>query len=120
LAGRGNTLVVVEHEPLLMRAADHLLDLGPGAGEHGGRLVYSGPGGDALEHADSDTARYLRGVKQVTRAVRSDPPLDFITIEGASHHNLKDVTARFPIGRMTAVTGVSGSGKSSLVEDVLY
>jgi excinuclease ABC subunit A len=120
LAGRGNTLVVVEHEPLLMRAADHLLDLGPGAGEEGGRLLYAGPGGEALDRAGTETALYLRGEKRVTRARRAGTAEGFLAVEGATHHNLREVTARFPLGRLTAVTGVSGSGKSSLVEEVLH
>ncbi|HEY2955903.1 MAG TPA: excinuclease ABC subunit UvrA, partial [Candidatus Eisenbacteria bacterium] len=149
LASRGNTLVVVEHEPMLMRAADYLVDLGPGAGEQGGRLLYAGPGGDAISGVDSETARYLRGELGVSRArtqalIPKDPragaaaaktaaraagaglvrePTEaarYLVIEGASHHNLKDITVRFPFGRLSAVTGVSGSGKSSLVEDVLY
>ena len=120
LAARGNTLVVVEHEPLLMRAARHLVDLGPGAGEGGGRVLYAGPGGGALERADTATARYLRGDSRVSRRRREGAVAAFITVEEAAHHNLKAVTARFPIGRLTAVTGVSGSGKSSLVDEVLY
>jgi excinuclease ABC subunit A len=120
LADRGNTVVVVEHEPLVMRAADHVVDLGPGAGELGGHLLYAGPGGAALEGVATDTARYLRGEKRVERRRRPDPPAGFVTVLGATHHNLKDVAARFPLGRLTAVSGVSGSGKSSLVEDVLY
>jgi len=123
LAARGNTLVVVEHEPLVMRAADWVVDLGPGAGEEGGHLLYDGPGGAALENVDTETARYLRGEKRVTRTRR---PLSggakdaFITVVGAAHHNLCHVDARFPVGRLTAVSGVSGSGKSSLIEEVLY
>ncbi len=120
LASRGNTLVVVEHEPLLMRAADHVVDLGPGAGAQGGRVLYAGPGGDALARAGTETARYLIGECRVERRRVAAPPERFVTVEGARHHNLQDVTARFPVGRLTAVTGVSGSGKSSLVEDVLH
>jgi excinuclease ABC subunit A len=140
LAARGNTLVVVEHEPMVIRAADHLVDLGPGAGEQGGRLLYAGPAGAALEHVMTDTARYLRGDLRVSRpareaaAPRSGRPSarrakgagakphaqEFITVVDATHHNLRHVTARFPLGRLTSVSGVSGSGKSSLVEDVLY
>ena len=120
LADRGNTVVVVEHEPLVMRAADHVVDLGPGAGELGGHLLYAGPGGVALEGVETETARYLRGEKRVERSRRPGVPRDFVAVLGATHHNLKSVDARFPLGRLTAVTGVSGSGKSSLVEEVLY
>jgi excinuclease ABC subunit A len=120
LAARGNTVVVVEHEPMVMRAAAHVVDLGPGAGAHGGRLLYAGPGGPALAGADGETARYLRGEKVVRRRRVAGPPAGFVEVVGAAHHNLRDVTARFPHGRFTAVTGVSGSGKSSLVEEVLH
>jgi excinuclease ABC subunit A len=120
LAARGNTLVVVEHEPLVMRAADYVVDLGPGAGEQGGHVLYAGPGGHALTSADTDTARYLRGERRVDRRRVGGAPERFVIVEGASHNNLRDVTARIPLGRLTAVTGVSGSGKSSLVEEVLY
>jgi excinuclease ABC subunit A len=151
LAARGNTVVAVEHEPLVIRAADHLVDLGPGAGEQGGRLLYAGPAGDALGRVETETARFLTGERRVSRpraavaappsvprpagatvAARrraragAAPPLaadaapEFLRVEGATHHNLKDVTARFPLGALSAVTGVSGSGKSSLVEEVLY
>ncbi len=120
LAGRGNTLVVVEHEPLVMRAADQVVDLGPGAGAQGGRLLYAGPGGAALDGVDSETARYLRGARRVERERRTGPPAGFIAIQGVTHHNLKGVDVRFPLGRLSTVTGVSGSGKSSLVDEVLY
>ena len=120
LAARGNTLVVVEHEPLLIRAAAHVVDLGPGAGEQGGRLLYAGPGGDALAGVESDTARYLRGEKSVSRRRIVQGATSFLEIVGATHHNLRNITVRVPLGRLTAVTGVSGSGKSSLVEEVLY
>ena len=120
LAARGNTLVVVEHEPLVMRGAAHLVDMGPGAGENGGRVLYAGPTGESLRTADTETARYLRGDLSVRRTRRAGEPAQFLTIEGASHHNLENVTARFPLGRLTSVTGVSGSGKSSLIGDVLY
>jgi len=120
LAERGNTLVVVEHEPLVMDAADWIVDLGPGAGELGGRVLYQGPGGAAARAADTETARFLRGERAVARRRTVGAPQAFLVVEGATHHNLRDVTARFPLGRMTAVTGVSGSGKSSLAEEVLY
>jgi excinuclease ABC subunit A len=120
LAARGNTLVVVEHEPLVMKAAAHLVDLGPGAGENGGHVLYAGETGEALRAADTETARYLRGDRSVRRSRMPGEPAEFLVIEGATQHNLKNVTARFPLGRLTAVTGVSGSGKSSLIEDVLH
>jgi excinuclease ABC subunit A len=120
LAARGNTVVVVEHEPLVIRAAAHLVDLGPGAGTEGGRLLYAGPAGAALERVATETARYLRGEKRILRARPAGDPRGFVEVLGATHHNLKGDAARFALGRMTAVTGVSGSGKSSLVEEVLY
>ncbi|MEO5987392.1 MAG: excinuclease ABC subunit UvrA, partial [Candidatus Eisenbacteria bacterium] len=120
LANRGNTLVVVEHEPLVIRAAVHLVDLGPGAGEMGGQLLYAGPAAGAVDAKGSETALYLRGEKHVRRKRLTGKPDGFITVHGATHHNLKHVTARIPLGRLTSVTGVSGSGKSSLVEEVLY
>ncbi len=120
LADRGNTLVVVEHEPMVIRSAAHLVELGPGAGENGGRLLYSGPAAAAAHAATCETAKWLAGERRVERTRAAGTPKTFLTVQGAKAHNLKDVTARFPVGRLTAVTGVSGSGKSSLVEDVFY
>jgi excinuclease ABC subunit A len=120
LTARSNTLVVVEHDPLIIGAAEYLADLGPGAGELGGHLLYAGPAAGIANAKDSATAQYLSGEQRVTRVLRTGKPASFVVVEGATQHNLKNVTARFPLGRLTSVTGVSGSGKSSLVEDVLY
>jgi len=120
LTARSNTVVVVEHDPLVIAAAQHLVDLGPGAGELGGRLLYAGPAAGIRDESGSVTGAYLAGGKRITRTARTGTTAGFVTVEGATHHNLRDVTARFPLGRLTSVTGVSGSGKSSLVEEVLY
>ncbi len=120
LAGRGNTLVVVEHEPLVIERAQHLVDLGPGAGERGGELLYAGPVSGAGGAKGSETAAYLGGEKRITREPVAGAPKTFLSVEGVTHHNLKNVTVRLPHGRLSAVTGVSGSGKSSLIEEVLY
>jgi len=117
----GNTVIVVEHDEETMRAADWLLDLGPGAGEHGGRVVCSGPPETFLQCPESLTAAYLRGERSIPiPPTRRPGDGNFLTVEGAAENNLKKITVRFPLRTFIAVTGVSGSGKSSLVVEVLY
>ncbi len=117
----GNTLIVVEHDEQTLRTADHLVDLGPGAGVHGGRVVASGTVAEVSANPKSVTGQYLSGRLSIEpRAERRKGNGHALTISGASEHNLKNLTVRIPLGVMTVVTGVSGSGKSSLVADTLY
>ncbi len=117
----GNTILVVEHDPEMIRAADHVLDLGPGAGEHGGRVVFSGPMEKLERDANSLTGRYLSGDLRVAiPATRRRPSREWLRLRGCAVHNLKNIDVEIPLGLMVAVTGVSGSGKSSLVHDVIY
>ncbi len=116
----GNTVVVVEHDEQTIREADYVIDLGPAAGVHGGKVVFAGTVPDLLKAKTSLTAQFLNGEKKIAvPAARRAPGVDWLEIFGAAENNLKGIDVRFPLGRITCVTGVSGSGKSTLVDDIL-
>ncbi len=122
LKNLGNTLIVVEHDEDTIRTADWIVDIGPGAGEHGGEVVHSGTYAELIANTESITGDYLAGRRSISTP-HARRPIDEkrqITVEGAKANNLRDVDVTFPLGVLTAVTGVSGSGKSSLVNDILY
>ena len=116
----GNTLIVVEHDEDTMRAADYIVDIGPGAGSHGGQVVACGTAEEIMQNPDSVTGAYLSGRIQIPVPKERRKPTGFLTIKGARENNLKNINVDIPLGVMTCITGVSGSGKSSLTNEILY
>lgn len=120
LRDMGNTVIVVEHEEEVIRSADYIIDIGPEAGEYGGRVVFSGDAAELMKAEQSLTADYLTGRKSIAIPRSRRPWRNFISINGARLHNLQNISVKIPLGVMTCITGVSGSGKSSLAKGILY
>lgn len=116
----GNTLIVVEHDEDTMLAADHIVDVGPGAGSHGGEIVAQGTAREIMQVEESVTGQYLSGKLRIPVPAKRRKPTGYLTVKGAEENNLKKIDVKFPLGVLTCVTGVSGSGKSSLVNEILY
>ena len=116
----GNTLIVVEHDEDMIRSAEHVIDIGPGAGLHGGSGHAEGTPKQIEKNKKSLTGQYLAGTKKIDVPQKRRKPKKYITVKGCQENNLKNITAKIPIGLFTVVTGVSGSGKSTLVYDTLY
>ena len=120
LKALGNTVMVVEHDPEIIKSGEHLIDLGPGAGDTGGEVIFNGPMEKFLEYPDSLTAQYMRGEKEIKIPTTRRSSKNFIEIKDAHKHNLKHLDIKLPLSAFTCITGVSGSGKSTMLYDVLY